>query len=141
MTSKFISKLLLHLVANDPKIPVLNTGCTYKRARYTRKFAIEKRPHSYNVQPTRSCGKWREYTLPCSHALAVCKDNCTRPDAYMPDIYSRETNRKTYQSNFYPVGHEDFWKDAPCNLTFYSSNMNNQRGKKEGTRFRGEMNY
>ncbi|KAI5682499.1 hypothetical protein M9H77_03727 [Catharanthus roseus] len=55
-----------------------------------------------------SCGKWQEYTLPCSHALAAYRDNSTRPNAYVPDIYSFETYRRTYQSNFYPVGHEDF---------------------------------
>ncbi|KAI5658627.1 hypothetical protein M9H77_27420 [Catharanthus roseus] len=77
-----------------------------------------------------NCGKWREYTLPYSHALAVYRENGTRPYAYVPDIYSRETYRRTYQSNFYPVGHEDFWRDAPYNLTFYPPNMNNQRGRK-----------
>ncbi|KAI5682339.1 hypothetical protein M9H77_03567 [Catharanthus roseus] len=44
ITSKFISKLISHLVANDPKIPVSNViqevqvllqmGCTYKRTWY-----------------------------------------------------------------------------------------------------------
>ncbi|KAI5657518.1 hypothetical protein M9H77_26311 [Catharanthus roseus] len=151
MTSKFVSKLISHLVANDPEIPVSNIiqevqvklqmGCTYKRAWYAQKFAIKRRPHSYNVQPTRSCGKWRKYTLPCSHALAVFRDNGTRPDAYMLDIYSRDTYRRTYQSNFYLVGHEDFWRDAPYNLTFYPPNMNNQQGRKQDTRFQGEMDY
>ncbi|KAI5671550.1 hypothetical protein M9H77_11914 [Catharanthus roseus] len=52
ITSKFISKLISHLVANDPKIPVSNviqevqvllqTGYTYKRAWYARKFAIKR---------------------------------------------------------------------------------------------------
>ncbi|KAI5676869.1 hypothetical protein M9H77_07819 [Catharanthus roseus] len=52
MTSKFISKIILHLVANDPEIPVSNViqevqvllhmGCTYKRAWYARIFAIER---------------------------------------------------------------------------------------------------
>ncbi|KAI5650338.1 hypothetical protein M9H77_36343 [Catharanthus roseus] len=32
------------------------------------------------------CGKWREYTLPYFHALAECRENGTRPDAYVPDI-------------------------------------------------------
>ncbi|KAI5668490.1 hypothetical protein M9H77_18343 [Catharanthus roseus] len=76
-----------------------------------------------------SCGKRKEYTLPCSHALAVCKDNGTRPDAYVSDIYSRETYSRTYQSNFYPVAHDDFWRDAPYNLTFYPLNMNNEQGR------------
>ncbi|KAI5683147.1 hypothetical protein M9H77_04375 [Catharanthus roseus] len=74
-----------------------------------------------------SYGKWQEYTLPCSHALAVCKDNGTRPYAYVPVIYPRETYRRTYQSNFYPVVHEDFWRNVRYNLTFYPPNMNNQR--------------
>ncbi|KAI5668693.1 hypothetical protein M9H77_18546 [Catharanthus roseus] len=56
-------------------------------------------------------------------------------------IYLRETYRRIYQSNFYLVGHEDFWRDAPYNLTFHPPNMNNGRGRKQGTRFRGEMDY
>ncbi|KAI5650976.1 hypothetical protein M9H77_36981 [Catharanthus roseus] len=35
-----------------------------------------------------SCGKWQEYTLPFFHAIVVYKDNGTRLDAYVPDIYS-----------------------------------------------------
>ncbi|KAI5683795.1 hypothetical protein M9H77_05023 [Catharanthus roseus] len=73
-----------------------------------------------------SCCKWREYILPCSHALAVYRDNDTRRDTYVPDIYLRKTYRRTYQSKLYSVGHEDFWSDAPYNLTFYHPNMNNQ---------------
>ncbi|KAI5666052.1 hypothetical protein M9H77_15905 [Catharanthus roseus] len=52
LSSKFISMSISHLVANDPEIPVSNiiqevqvlyqTGCTYKRAWYARKFAIER---------------------------------------------------------------------------------------------------
>ncbi|KAI5654201.1 hypothetical protein M9H77_31388 [Catharanthus roseus] len=57
-------------------------------------------------------------------------ENGTRSDAYVPEIYSQETYRRTYQSNFYPVGHEDFWRDTPYNLTFYPPNMNNQQGRK-----------
>ncbi|KAI5647959.1 hypothetical protein M9H77_33964 [Catharanthus roseus] len=88
-----------------------------------------------------SCGKWREYILPCSYVLAVCRDNGTRPDSYVPDIYSREIYRRTYQSNFYLFGYEDFWRDAPYNLTFYPPNMNNQQGRKQGMKFWGEMDY
>ncbi|KAI5675524.1 hypothetical protein M9H77_06474 [Catharanthus roseus] len=88
-----------------------------------------------------SCSKWRKYTFRYSHALAVCRESSTRSDTYVLDIYSRETYRRTYQSNFYPVGHEDFWRDASYNLIFHSPNMNNERGRKQGTRFRGEMNY
>ncbi|KAI5659563.1 hypothetical protein M9H77_28356 [Catharanthus roseus] len=88
-----------------------------------------------------SCGKWREYTLPYSHALVVCRKNGTRPDAYVTDIYSQEIYIRTYQSNFFWVGHKDFWRDVPYNLTFYPPHMNNQQGRKQGTRFQVEMNY
>ncbi|KAI5654670.1 hypothetical protein M9H77_31857 [Catharanthus roseus] len=119
-----------HLVANDPEIPVSNiiqemqvlyqTGCTYKRA---------------------YCGKWQTYTLPCSHVLAMCRENGSRTDAYVPEIYSRQTYRKTYQANFHPVLSENFWRDVPLNLTFNPPNMKNERGKKQGKRFQGEMDY
>ncbi|KAI5652786.1 hypothetical protein M9H77_29973 [Catharanthus roseus] len=52
MSSKFISRSISHLVANDSEIPVSNViqevqvifqiGCTYKRAWYARKFTIER---------------------------------------------------------------------------------------------------
>ncbi|KAI5677150.1 hypothetical protein M9H77_08100 [Catharanthus roseus] len=38
-----------------------------------------------------SCGKWQTYTLPYSHALAVCRENGTRAVTYVPEIYSRQT--------------------------------------------------
>ncbi|KAI5658234.1 hypothetical protein M9H77_27027 [Catharanthus roseus] len=117
-----------HLVANDPKIPVSNiiqevqvsfqTGCTYKRAR-----------------------KLQTYTLPCSHVLAVCRENGSRTDTYVPEIYSRQTYRRTYQVNFHPVLSENFWRDIPFNLTFYPPNMKKERGRKQGKRYQGNMDY
>ncbi|KAI5656669.1 hypothetical protein M9H77_25462 [Catharanthus roseus] len=108
MTSKFISKLISHLVTHNPEIPISKS--------------YPRRP---SIISGRFCVKWQEYTLSFSHVLVVYKDNGTRPDAYVADIYLRETYRRTYQSNFYPVGHENFWKDAPYNLAFYPPNMNN----------------
>ncbi|KAI5668562.1 hypothetical protein M9H77_18415 [Catharanthus roseus] len=35
-----------------------------------------------------NCRKWQTYTLPCSHALAICRENGTRVDTYVPKIYS-----------------------------------------------------
>ncbi|KAI5673768.1 hypothetical protein M9H77_14132 [Catharanthus roseus] len=43
-----------------------------------------------------SCEKWQTYTLPCSHVLAVCRENGTRTDIYVPEIYSRQMYRRTY---------------------------------------------
>ncbi|KAI5681784.1 hypothetical protein M9H77_03012 [Catharanthus roseus] len=74
-----------------------------------------------------SCGKWQTYTLPCSHVLAVCRENGSRTDAYVPEIYSRQTYIKTYQVNFHPVLSENFWRDVPFNLTFYPPNMKKEQ--------------
>ncbi|KAI5656276.1 hypothetical protein M9H77_25069 [Catharanthus roseus] len=130
LSSKFISMSISHLVADDPEIPVSNinqevqvlfqTGCTYKRA---------------------CCGKWQTYTLPCSHVLAVCRENRSRTDTYVTEIYSRQTYRRTYQANFHPVLSENFWRDVPFSLTFYPPNMKKERGRKHGKRFQGEMDY
>ncbi|KAI5669471.1 hypothetical protein M9H77_19324 [Catharanthus roseus] len=37
-----------------------------------------------------SCGKWQTYILSCSHVLAVCRENGSRTNTYMPEIYSRQ---------------------------------------------------
>ncbi|KAI5675279.1 hypothetical protein M9H77_06229 [Catharanthus roseus] len=111
LSSKFISISISHIVANDPEIPVSNI--------------IQE------VQQT--------HTLPCSHVLAMCRKNGSRTDTYVPEIYSRQTYRRTYQANFHPVLSENFWRDVPFNLTFYPPNMKKERGRKQGKRFHGEM--
>ncbi|KAI5659052.1 hypothetical protein M9H77_27845 [Catharanthus roseus] len=85
-----------------------------------------------------SCGKWQTYTLPCSHVLAVCRENRSRTDAYVLEIYSRQMYRKTYQENFHPVLSENFLRDVPFNLTFYPPNMKNERGRNKASDFRGK---
>ncbi|KAI5665968.1 hypothetical protein M9H77_15821 [Catharanthus roseus] len=74
-------------------------------------------------------------------ALKFYRENGSRTDTYVPEIYSRQTYRKTYQANFYPVLSENFWRDVPFNLTFYPPNMKKEWGRKQGKRFQGEMDY
>ncbi|KAI5662845.1 hypothetical protein M9H77_22168 [Catharanthus roseus] len=88
-----------------------------------------------------SCRKWQTYTLHYSHVLAVCRENGSRADTYVPEIYSQQTYRRTYQANFHPVLSVNFWRDVPLNLTFYLPNMKKERGRIQGKRFQGEMDY
>ncbi|KAI5664933.1 hypothetical protein M9H77_24256 [Catharanthus roseus] len=88
-----------------------------------------------------SCGKWRTYTLSCSHVLAVCKENGSRTDTYVPEIYSRQMYRRTYQANFHLVLSENFWRDVPFNLKVYPPNMKKEWGRKQDKRFQGKMDY
>ncbi|KAI5659260.1 hypothetical protein M9H77_28053 [Catharanthus roseus] len=57
---------------------------------------------------------------------SYCRENCMRLDTYAPDIYLRETYRRTYQENFHPVLNENYLRDAPYNLTFYPPNINKE---------------
>ncbi|KAI5675540.1 hypothetical protein M9H77_06490 [Catharanthus roseus] len=67
--------------------------------------------------------------------------NGSKIDTYVPEIYSREKYRRIYQANFHPVLSENFWRDVLFNSTFYPPNMKKERGRKQGKRFQGEMDY
>ncbi|KAI5659173.1 hypothetical protein M9H77_27966 [Catharanthus roseus] len=60
----------------------------------------------------------REYRI-----LKMCRKNGLRTDNYVPEIYSRQTYKRTYQANFHPILSENFWRDVPFNLTFYPPSM------------------
>ncbi|KAI5664654.1 hypothetical protein M9H77_23977 [Catharanthus roseus] len=75
------------------------------------------------------------------YQTSLCRENGSRTDAYVPEIYSQQTYIKTYQVNFHLVLSENFWRDVPFNLTFYPLNMKKERGRKRGKRFQGEMDY
>ncbi|KAI5656790.1 hypothetical protein M9H77_25583 [Catharanthus roseus] len=79
--------------------------------------------------------------VPSYYEVHLCRENGSRTNTYMPEIYWRQTYRKTYQANFHPVLSENFWRDVPFNLTFYPPNMKKERGRKQGKRFQGEMDY
>ncbi|KAI5653507.1 hypothetical protein M9H77_30694 [Catharanthus roseus] len=77
-------------------------------------------------------------TTNISEALNMCRENGSRTDTYVREIYSRQTYRRTYQTNFHPVLSENFWRDVPFNLTFYPPNMKKECGRKQGKRFQGK---
>ncbi|KAI5679296.1 hypothetical protein M9H77_10246 [Catharanthus roseus] len=107
-----------HLVANDPEIPVSNI-----------------------IQEVQLRKMTNIHTLLCSHVLALCRENGSRTDTYVSEIYSRQTYKITYQANFHPVLRENFWRDVPFSLTFYPPNMKKERGRKQGKRFQGKIDY
>ncbi|KAI5682749.1 hypothetical protein M9H77_03977 [Catharanthus roseus] len=86
-----------------------------------------------------SCRKWQTYILSCSHVLAVYRENGSRTDTYVPDIYSRQTYRRIYQANFHPVLSENFWRDVPFNLKLYPPNMKKERVGNRASDFRKKL--
>ncbi|KAI5676654.1 hypothetical protein M9H77_07604 [Catharanthus roseus] len=77
----------------------------------------------------------------CIYKGYVCRENRSRTYTYVPEIYSRQIYRRPYQANFHPFLSENFWRDVPFNLTFYPPNLKKERGRKQGKRFQGEMDY
>ncbi|KAI5674085.1 hypothetical protein M9H77_14449 [Catharanthus roseus] len=61
-------------------------------------------------------------------SAVLCRENGSRANAYVLEIYSRQTYKRTYQANFHPVLSENFWRIFPFNLTFYPPNMKKERG-------------
>ncbi|KAI5675704.1 hypothetical protein M9H77_06654 [Catharanthus roseus] len=94
----------------------------------------------FNVNIAPSCQRSRDTCVKRHRGSAVCREN-GRANTYVPEIYSQQTYGRTYQANFNPILSENFWRYVPFNLTFYPPNMNKERGRKQGTRFQGEMNY
>ncbi|KAI5655085.1 hypothetical protein M9H77_32272 [Catharanthus roseus] len=91
---------------------LFQTGCTYKRAWYARKFAIERflriemksREHKVTTYNPRE----GIYMVKSPIRISVCRENGSRTDTYVSEIYSRQTYRRTYQTNFHPVLSENF---------------------------------
>ncbi|KAI5659061.1 hypothetical protein M9H77_27854 [Catharanthus roseus] len=70
--------------------------------------------------------------------VSVCRENRSRTDTYVPEIYSRQTYRRTYQVNLHPVLSDNFWRDVHFNLTFYPLNMKKERSRNRANDFRGK---
>ncbi|KAI5681364.1 hypothetical protein M9H77_02591 [Catharanthus roseus] len=97
MTSKFVSKLISHFVANDPEISVSNvigevqvklqTGYTYKRAWYAQKFVIE-----------RVFGSWETTFSVLPKYLHVMKDS--NPGTVYEFLNPRTSSRPDYVFKF-----------------------------------------
>ncbi|KAI5682259.1 hypothetical protein M9H77_03487 [Catharanthus roseus] len=56
---------------------------------------------------------------------------------YIRDKRTEELTKR----NFHLVLSENFWRDVPFNLIFYPPNMKNERDRKQGKRFQGEIDY
>ncbi|XP_059277763.1 uncharacterized protein LOC132031913 [Lycium ferocissimum] len=53
-----------------------------------------------------SCGKWRNYHMPCSHAIKFCDIRRIQPKTYVSKYYSCRYYKQTYSGNFSPLGHK-----------------------------------
>ncbi|XP_060182390.1 uncharacterized protein LOC132612063 [Lycium barbarum] len=62
-----------------------------------------------------SCGKWKNYHIPCSHAIKFCRIRKIQPKDYVSKYYSCRYYKQTYSGKFSPLGDEAYWP-ATCDL-------------------------
>ncbi|KAH0656356.1 hypothetical protein KY285_031238 [Solanum tuberosum] len=53
-----------------------------------------------------TCGKWRNYHMPCSHAIKSCHFRGIEPRDYISEYYSCRFYKLTYNGKFFPLGEE-----------------------------------
>lgn len=63
-----------------------------------------------------TCGKWRNYHMPCSHAIKSCHFRGIEPRDYISEYYSCRFYKLTYNGKFFPLGEEAHWPPSPFNL-------------------------
>lgn len=63
-----------------------------------------------------SCGKWRNYHMPCSHAIRSSGIRGIDPSNYVSEYYSCRLYKQTYSGKFSPLGEEAYWLPSPFSL-------------------------
>ncbi|XP_059281218.1 UBP1-associated protein 2A-like [Lycium ferocissimum] len=70
--------------------------------------------HKVSVEGKKcSCGKWRNYHMPCSHAIKFCYIRGIQPKTYVSKYYSCRFYKQTHSENFSPLGDEAYWPPSP----------------------------
>ena len=85
-----------------------------------------------------SCGKWRNYHMPCSHAIKFCGLRGIEPKSYVSKFYSAKYYKRTYSETFNPVGDEMYWPPAPFNLIANTEYLRTS-GTQERSRLKNDM--
>ncbi|XP_059315517.1 uncharacterized protein LOC132066170 [Lycium ferocissimum] len=85
-----------------------------------------------------SCGKWRNYHMPCSHAIKFCDIRGIQPKDYVSKYYSCRFYKQTYSENFSPLGDEAYWPPSPFSLIANTEYERTSRTRTT-TRRRNEM--
>ncbi|XP_059274640.1 uncharacterized protein LOC132029375 [Lycium ferocissimum] len=85
-----------------------------------------------------SCGKWRNYHMPCSHAIKFCDICGIQPKTYVSKYYSCRFYKQTYSKIFSPLGDEAYWPPSPFSL-IANTEYERTSGARTTTRRRNEM--
>ncbi|KAL8548437.1 hypothetical protein ACS0TY_007659 [Phlomoides rotata] len=60
-----------------------------------------------------NCGQWKLNGIPCSHALAVCRQYVVDPTGFVPECYSTNEYALTYSLDFFaPLLDVEDWDES-----------------------------
>ncbi|KAL8520150.1 hypothetical protein ACS0TY_010898 [Phlomoides rotata] len=88
------------------------------------------------------CGQWKMDGMPCSHALAVCREYGVHPTIYVPECYSTTEYTLTYSSSFFaPLPDIEEWDEPNFQLRHNPERRIRRRGRDVTTRIHNEMDW
>jgi hypothetical protein len=88
-----------------------------------------------------SCGKWKIYHMPCSHALAAIKKSGHRVVDYVCPHFTVEEYKGTYAPMFSPIPDKPYWPTYEG--LFFKPDPERRRkiGRPQSTRLKNEMDW
>ncbi|KAL8480253.1 hypothetical protein ACS0TY_026976 [Phlomoides rotata] len=88
------------------------------------------------------CGQWKLNGIPCSHALAVCRQYVVDPMGFVSECYSTIEYALTYTSGFFgPLADVEEWGESNFQLRHNPERMIRRRGRDVTSRIHNEMDW
>ncbi|KAL8511566.1 hypothetical protein ACS0TY_018099 [Phlomoides rotata] len=109
------------------RVQEMMTSCTFR-------VSLSERACDY--------GQWKLYGIPCSHALAVCRQYVVDPTGYVSECYSIIKYTLTYTSGvFAPLADVQEWCESNFQLRHNPDRRIRQRGRNVTSRIHNEMDW
>jgi len=84
-----------------------------------------------------TCGKWKIWRIPCSHALAAMKHRGLNYEPFIPTYYDWNNQMMTYSKRFQPI----LWQPSLFTTMIPDSTRKRKAGRPRSSRIRNEMDF
>ncbi|KAL8524178.1 hypothetical protein ACS0TY_013953 [Phlomoides rotata] len=140
---------VLNKFNSDQALGVFHTVELYNHSRRTARVTAHTtgttRFHHYRVslsEKSCDCGQWKMDSLPCSHALAACREYAVDPMTFVPECYSSTEYALTYSSGFFaPLPDMEEWDEPNFQLRHNPERRIRRRGRDVTSRIHNEMDW
>ncbi|KAL8549787.1 hypothetical protein ACS0TY_008571 [Phlomoides rotata] len=136
-------------IADNNALGVRHTVDLYNHARQTTSVTVRvqhtMRSRKFRVSLSKrscDCGQWKLSSIPCSHALAVCRQYVIDITGIVPECYSTIEYALTYTSGFFaPLTDVEDWGEPNFQLRHNPARRIRRRGQDVTTRIHNEMDW